>query len=89
MGTSSRSVKIYTCDHCGKVYEELQDSTSEFFEISGEDTGHINVRPSGTSRHFSLCDDSETFVDSLVFCSTKCLGEFVAAKIVHYWKEVY
>ena len=88
MGISSRSIKIYTCDHCGKVYEELPDSTSEFFEISGEDTGHINVRPSGTSRHFSLCDEGKTFVDSLVFCSTKCLGEFVAAKIEQFKDEL-
>ena len=88
MGTSSRSIKIYTCDHCGKVYEELQDSTSEFFEISGEDTGHIYVRPSGTGFYFALCDENETFVDSLVFCSIKCLGEFVAAKIEQSRREL-
>lgn len=88
MGTSSRSIKIYTCDHCGKVCEESQDGVSEFFEISGEDTGHINVRPSGSGRRFSLCDENETFVDSLVFCSTKCLGEFVAAKIKQFKDEL-
>lgn len=88
MGVSSRSVKIYTCDCCGKTAEALQDGLGEFFEISGGDTGHINIRPSGTSRHFSLCDNSETFVDSLVFCSTKCLFEFVAAKIEQSRREL-
>ena len=88
MGISSRSIKIYTCDHCGKVCEELQDGISEFFEISGEDTGHINVRPSECSYSFALCDEDETFADSLVFCSTKCLGEFVAAKIKQFKEEV-
>ena len=88
MGTSSRSIMIYTCDHCGKVCEDPQGGVSEFFEISGEDTGHINIRPSGTGFYFALCDDSETFVDSLVFCSTKCLGEFVAAKIKQFRREL-
>ena len=81
MGVSSRSIKVCKCDLCGKVREDGSDGFSEFFEIGGADTGHIYVHPAASDRSFSLFDDSETFVESLCFCSCYCLAWFVNAAI--------
>ena len=81
MGVSSRSIKVYECDQCGKVREEGHAEFGEYFEIGGTDTGHIYISPANSDSVFSLFDESEIFVDSLCFCSADCLAKFVAAAI--------
>lgn len=81
MGVSSKSIKIYECDQCGKWSEEGQSGSDSYFEITGDDTGHIFIHPANGDKHFSLCDETKWSVDSLCFCSPDCLAKFVAATI--------
>ena len=81
MGVSSRSIKVCKCDLCGKIREKGDPGFEECFEITGEDTGHILIRPANGDKHFSLCDEEKWSVDSLCFCSTDCLAKFVATAI--------
>ena len=81
MGVSSRSIKVCECDQCGKVREEGHAEFGNYFEISGDDTGHIFIHPANGDKHFSLCDEEKWSVDSLCFCSADCLAKFVAAAI--------